>query len=213
MLKNVKVRALMGFCVLALGVLLGPGTSYVCLRPEKLLATPLGARVGAFREATGIQNEALEAVYKSADLNQSGKLSYAEIMEFQKRVMRTFAFQENPTVLRPDEFLAAGQGDCDDFAVFTAGLLRFYGWEPYVGALSNGNPYEGHAVCLSYEAGSYPKELKAFVVGRGMAIAGAKAGAYVPIDYEYVGKLQPGPYQYAVLVQVYEPEAMWGMEL
>lgn len=180
------------------------------MRPEAQVVQTYGR---SSERALALQGATLADVYRQADLNRSGKLSYYEVMQFQEWVERTFRYAENATVLRPEEFLAEGQGDCDDFAVFTAGMLRFYRWEAYVGRIYNGNPREGHAVCLAYEAGTFPSELKAFRVTPQDRVPGAKAGAYVPIDYGTVGNLAESPYKHGILVEVYVPEELYGLYL
>ena len=168
-----------------------------------------------FIEATGIADPALAAAYLRADLNQSGRLSFEELSAFQKKTYRDFRYEANETALRPDEFLAAGGGDCDDFALFTAGLLRFWGWEPYLGCLGPSRGGTGHAVCLSYEEGSISPSFTYFTLSDWRTEDGteAKAGKYIPIDYDQVGALSNAAEKGWKLRYLYLPEKAWGLRM
>ena len=175
-------------------------------------ATVHQERILAFQAYTGITSKPLMVAYREADTNNSGYLSYNEVVSFQKRVVSRFIYRGNSTALRPDQFLVAGGGDCDDFALFTAGMLRYYGWEPYIGALDDGKSPYGHAVCLSYEESAKPAELSAYDIKAGSLVVGSKPGLYVPIDYEKVGGLSAVGPDWR-LIRVYTPESMYGMRL
>jgi hypothetical protein len=122
-----------------------------------------------------------------------------------------FRYESNDIALRPDEFLHAGGGDCDDFALYSAGLLRFWGWEPYLGCLSPGRGKEGHAICLSYEDGSFSSSFTYFDVTAGSTEDGSplKRGRYVPIDYDCVGELSNAAGKSWKLTEIYVPEKAW----
>ncbi len=145
-LRTVRANGLERFEVPSLGI--------VTFHKAEAIAA---IRVPNFRAATGLSDRALEARYLAADLNRSGRLAFEELQAFQEKTWREFRYESNEPALRPDEFLAAGCGDCEDFALYTAGLLRFWGWEPYLGILAaSRHGSNGHAVCLSYEEGSFP---------------------------------------------------------
>lgn len=76
-------------------------------------------RLPRFVEAMGFFNPDLACRYLDADLNGSGRLSFDELRAFQERTYRDFRYETNELALRPDEFLAAGGGDCEDFALYT----------------------------------------------------------------------------------------------
>ncbi len=172
-------------------------------------------RIPAFIHITGISDPALIKQYLSADLNGSGRLSFNELEAFQEKTVLAFKYQKNEFALRPDEFIAAGGGDCEDFALYTAGLLRFWGWEPYIGVLRPQNGSGGHAVCLSYETEPFSENyvyynLQSWATADGTAL---KPGSYVPIDYQYVGSNSNAIEKGWKLKEVYIPEKAWGLQM
>ncbi|HOV39092.1 MAG TPA: WYL domain-containing protein [Spirochaetales bacterium] len=172
-------------------------------------------RIPAFIQATGLNDSALIEQYLAADLNRSGRLSFEELEAFQKKTVLAFKYQENELALRPDKFIAAGGGDCEDFALYTAGLLRFWGWESYIGLLRPEYESPGHAVCLSYETEPFSESyvyynLQSWTTVDGTAL---KPGFYVPIDYEYVGGISSAVKKGWKLREVYTPEKAWGLQM
>ena len=172
-------------------------------------------RLPAFVAATGLTDPSLVSRYLEADLNGSGKLSFDELEVFQQKTYREFKYGANETALRPDEFLQALGGDCEDFALYTAGLLRFWGWEPYLGALGSARGGVGHALCLSYEEGSFSSSYTYFEVESGTTEdgTGLKPGKYVPIDYDHVGGLSGAVEKGWKLRSIHTPEKAWGLRM
>lgn len=172
-------------------------------------------RLPTFIEATGITDSALIRRYLAADLNVSGKLSWDELAAFQKKTFSEFRYESNDVALRPDEFLQAGSGDCDDFALYSAGLLRFWGWEPYLGCLGGSRSGTGHAICLSFEEGSIPGGFTWFDLGSWSSEEGTqlKDGRYVPIDYDEVGSLSNAVKKGWKLRSIYIPERAYGLRM
>jgi hypothetical protein len=172
-------------------------------------------RLPAFVAAMGFFNADLAGRYLDADLNGSGRLGFEELKVFQEAVYREFRYMPNELALRPDEFLAAGGGDCEDFALYTAGLLRFWGWEPYIGSLAASRGSTGHAVCLSFEEGAFPKGYTYFDIDEWTTEDGSPlpAGTYVPIDYDHVGSLSNAVGSGWKLRSVYIPEKAWGLSM
>ncbi|MDX9958026.1 MAG: hypothetical protein AB7T74_06110 [Clostridia bacterium] len=164
---------------------------------------------------TGLENPALIRRYLAADLNTSGKLSFDELAVFQKKTYNEFRYEDNEFALRPDEFLDAGGGDCEDFALYTAGLLRFWGWEPYLGSFGPAGNGIGHAVCLSYEEGSFARTFTYYEVASWSSYDGTplKSGKYVPIDYDKVGSLSTAVTKGWTLRSIYIPEKAWGLRM
>lgn len=197
----------------------GQAATYTVLENGFRFQTKTGAvryiRGGNFRSATGIEDAALVERYMAADQDGSGKLSFAELEAFQKVIYRGFRYQNNDYALRPDRFLAAGGGDCEDFALYTAGLLRFWGWEPYIASFAPSGYGSGHAVCFSYEAGSFPSTYSFYTISSWTADDGSalKPGRYIPIDYELVGGLTDAVGKGWKLRDVYRPEAIYGMKM
>jgi hypothetical protein len=172
-------------------------------------------RLPVFVDAMGFFDAALASRYLDADLNGSSRLSFDELDTFQDRTFREFRYEANERALRPDEFLAAGGGDCEDFALYTAGLLRFWGWEPYIASFAGSNEGTGHAVCLSYEEGAFPSDYTYFRIDEWTTEDGStlKPGSYVPIDYDHVGSLSSAVHPGWKLRSVYTPEKAWGLEM
>jgi hypothetical protein len=172
-------------------------------------------RLPIFIESTGLFDPELVGRYLDADLNGSGRLSFDELKVFQDRTYRDFRYEPNELALRPDQFLKAGGGDCEDFALYTAGLLRFWGWEPYIASFAGSRTSIGHAVCFSYEEGAFPKgytyyEISSWATEDGTAL---RPGKYVPIDYDHVGSLSGAVGSGWKLRSVYIPEKAWGLTM
>ncbi len=182
-------------------------------RPQPLPPARPGpaGRTRAFREATGIASEALERLYAEADGNLDGDLDWSEVVAFQKALWDRYSYRENTPALRPDEFLAEGSGDCEDWALVTAGLLQFWGKSAYVGSFAPDRGSGGHAVCLVLQsarpAGKAAFELRGWRAEDGTALAD---GWYVPIDYYRVGGLTSAVKAGWQLVRVYRPTAIYG---
>jgi len=172
-------------------------------------------RLPNFVKSEGFFDADLVSRYLDADLNGSGKLSFDELRVFQQKTYREFRYQANDLALRPDEFLAAGGGDCEDFALYTASLLRFWGWKPFIGSFAASKGSTGHAVCLSYEEGAFPKDYEYFKIDDWTTVDGSPlpAGKYVPIDYDHVGSLSNAVGSGWKLRSVFIPEKIWGLSM
>lgn len=151
---------------------------------------------------------AVRARYAAADANGDGALSWDELSFFQQDLVADIPYAKNSTALSPDAFLAAGSGDCEDFAIFTCGLLRYWGIDCYLASLSPGGTHEvtGHAVALIPVA-SVPE---GFV---SMSHGSADAARYVPVDYEYVGGLSTAVGTDWKLRWVRKPEDLYGRRM
>ena len=173
--------------------------------PPALLAAPVRSSPSAVPALTPAKR-----MYASADLDRSGHLSWSELKAFQVNLKRTERYLDNGTVLRPDQFLAQGGGDCDDWAVFTAGLLRYWGWEPYVGCFASPSGKEGHAVCL-VRLNEAPLRFTCYTVPDGTRLQDGtpKPGYYVPVDYEVVGGISNAMGSDWKLEAIYVPESIY----
>ena len=100
------------------------------------------------------------------------------------------AYFKNESALRPDEFMAAGGGDCEDWSLVTAGLLQFWGWETYIGSLRSPDDEGAHAICL-VRLRQKPSTYGYYQFEESTKLGGnwIRAGYYVPIDYDHVGSL------------------------
>ncbi len=64
-----------------------------------------------------------------------------------------FRFRFDPKVQQPDAFLSARAGDCDDYAILAARILKSRGFTPRL--ISVRMPGEVHVVCYVEEADGY----------------------------------------------------------
>ena len=173
-----------------------------------------GEREIAFRAATGITSPGLEALYRNADRDGDGTLDWSELAAFQSRIHRTYAYRSNRLALRSDEFLAQGGGDCEDWALFTCGLLRYWDWDPYVGRFAGSDSGTGHAVCL-VRVSARPAAYRAWSVDADGLLGGypVKAGWYVPVDYDIVGELSNAVEDGWRLRVIWTPERIYGEQM
>jgi len=116
-----------------------------------------------------------------------------ELEAFQAKLDREFRYLNNETALRPDQFVAQGGGDCEDWALMACGLLRYWGWECYIGCYAPPGGQEAHAVWC--------------------APAAAPPGQYVPVDYEVVGGLSEATGRHYRLTRLFEPEELYGLTI
>jgi len=141
-----------------------------------------------FINETGVSDEELLFNYISADTDKNGHLSWQEVAEFQRRTYRSFTYANNSRALPPDEFLRRGGGDCEDFALYTCGMLRFWGWNCKVASYYPPDGGVGHALALVWSE----KPIRGYgyiEVPEGIYISGRemRRGYWIPIDYDRVG--------------------------
>ena len=160
-------------------------------------------RVNSFRTVTGIISIILENIYQSADLNRDNNLGQNELEVFQEKLYRKYKYINNETALRPDQFLAAGGGDCEDWALFTCGLLRYWGIACAVGHLAEDEYGNGHAVALVYKGNTIPSK---GIYYKFNADGIVLSGIYIPVDYNLVGELSNAVDENWSLCRLYVPE-------
>jgi len=172
----------------------------------------LAVNAALFEKRTGIHDRRLEAIYAAADSDRNGQLSWAEIKLFQRAVYHIFAYKENDTALRPDQFIDQGGGDCEDWALFTAGLLRYWGWNAEIAGFESPSRADGHAVAFVRVANPIPGIGSYTIVPEGAASdRGLRSGTYIPIDYDEVGSLSSAVGRGWRLVTLWEnPESLYG---
>ncbi len=172
-----------------------------------------------FQRRTGIVSTTLCNIYARADLNGDLHLSLREIKTFQKMLNKRYRYISNRRALRPDEFIKQGGGDCEDWALMTAGLLSYWGYSAYIGALMNKQYSKGHAVCLLYSSQKPPKGVQYLKITKNdplrMYNSEIKPGYYIPIDYTVVGgysnailSRKKGKWYYGA---IYVPERIYGI--
>jgi len=154
-------------------------------------------------------------MYAGADTDRDGYLCWKEIREFQGGLTHRYEYQNNTTALRPDEFLAQGGGDCEDWALMTCGLLRYWGWDSYVAAFYPPNGGDGHALFLVRWT-DLPWGFDYYTVEPGASTVDGepvRSGYYVPVDYEVVGGNSSTVKRSWLLTTFYTPEKIYGRVL
>ncbi|HUX20970.1 MAG TPA: WYL domain-containing protein [Spirochaetia bacterium] len=169
----------------------------------------LSVNARLFEDRTGIHDLRLEAIYAAADTDGNGHLSWGEIVEFQKVIYRVFRYKSNDTALRPDQFLDQRGGDCEDWALFTAGLLHYWGWNAYVATFDPPEGGTGHAVAFVRVQEAIPG-IGSYTIPASYAARGLAPGIYVPIDYNDVGGLTDAVGPGWLLDELYDPESLYG---
>jgi hypothetical protein len=180
-------------------------------RPTEGWKTRMIERSRAFRAATGIQDSEVLKYYIQADTDYDDVLSWPEIGAFQKALYRVFTYQNNDTALRPDKFVVSRGGDCEDWALFTCGLLTFWGYTSYVGSV-DGNGGGGHALTLFYKKtkpANYQYRYYYFPVDTRLSGVELPAGYYLPIDYNHTGTFSEATADGSPLRRVYEPRLIY----
>ena len=165
-----------------------------------------------FTKITGTKDEKLLSIYSEADTNKNGFLSWKEIQNFQMKINRDFEYIFNDTALRPDEFVKNGGGDCEDWALFTAGLLRFWNYETYIGSLNFKDNY--HAVTL-VKVKELPFRFKGYKITSAEMESGETLpeGIYTCIDYYRVGRVTKASGRKPRLIRVSNPEWYYGRKM
>lgn len=167
--------------------------------------TAIVQRMNRYSSATGFYNKNLLNLYASADTDGSGDLSFYELEQFQRRLVLGYSYIMNSTALTPEEFLIRGGGDCEDWSIVTAGLLRFWDVPAYVGALSPQTGGIGHAICL-IKLDQIPEGYTYYEITASYGLD----GLYIPVDYESVGTLSASLFNNWALTDIYTPEEIYG---
>jgi transglutaminase-like putative cysteine protease len=180
-------------------------------KPATAVQPPSDPAVGP---AAASYPPALRRRYAAADDNGDGRLSWDELSVFQSRLVQDIPYASNSRALSPEAFLAAGSGDCEDFALFTCGLLAYWGIECYLGSLAPKSGGTGHAVAL-VPVTYVPDGFSFFRIEGARSASGEliPGGTYVPIDYEYVGGLSDAAGKGWVLRWIRVPEEVYGLAM
>jgi transglutaminase-like putative cysteine protease len=171
-------------------------------------------RADKFTRHTGVSDPGVLKIYETADRDGNGNLSWGELEDFQKDLMRKVRYKHNTTALRPDEFLKQGGGDCEDWSLFTCGLLRYWGIEAFVGTFTDPKDSSGHAVAMVFSREKI--EGKVFYEARNAFTrqnTRIPDGWYAPIDYEFVGALSDAVSPGSVFDGWYVPERIYGLTM
>jgi len=158
---------------------------------------------------THLHDEKLEQMYIIADLNRDASLSWSEIESFQNLIVGKYKYFNCDTILRPDRFIKFGGGQCMDWSMMTAGLLRFWGFEPFIARFGR-TKVIGHALCLVYCKGEVPAGYMYYIIDYRNDMP---KGNYIPIDYNTVGGLNAVDRRWKIS-NIYVPEKMyWNPEI
>lgn len=181
--------------------------------PAREYTLQVSLRIADFVAETGVQSAPVIEWYAEADTNRNGNLDWDELRAFQGRLVREFPYRNNAVAYSPDVFLSAGSGDCEDFALFTCGLLRFWGIDSYLGSLGHDSVAVGHAVAL-IPLSTVPEGFVYWDLDAGFtAAAGGPPGIYVPVDYDHVGGLSNAVGPGWTLRWMRRPESVYGMRM
>jgi hypothetical protein len=157
------------------------------VQPQKFEKTFSERRAEKYLASTKWATSELVDLFTRFDTDHSGVLSWNEVEMFQRYIFNRFKYISNDTALRPDEFLAAGGGDCEDWALLSCEFFRYWGWDAVVAGFFNAK--EGHAVCFVRAEESIPSGYLKYYLTATQTIEGDKIleGWYVPVDYFQVG--------------------------
>jgi len=186
----------------------GADTTYTLLVSGRTYESIHDARVAInaslLSARTGITDQDVVDLFARADSDQDGEVTWEEVQRFQTALDRDYRYKTNPTALRPDEFMEAGGGDCEDWALMTAGMLRFWGIPVFIGSLVSSTGH--HAVALVPTTHIPPGAMTIDVPAGGSL----RAGSYVPIDYAHVGRLSNAVARSFTVERIWVPEEIYG---
>ena len=184
---------------------------YTC---TSLRTAHLAVNAELFIRQTGIRDHRVLSLYAAADSDGNGNLSWAEIVRFQSWLEHTYRYQANSTALRPDEFLAQGGGDCEDWAIMTAGLLEYWGWNASIAVFTAPDSRNAHAVCMVWSPQPIPG-YGSFDIRQTVALRSGELdrGFYIPIDYQSVGALTNAVGKGWTLTAMYAPVSLYDVPM
>ena len=151
--------------------------------------TPLSveSRNTAFTARATYATPEMLRLFATADVDQSGTLSWDELEYFQQRLYRTYGYHAEAVALRPDQFLALGEGDCKAWSLMTAAFCAYWGWDAYIACFFNSEV--GHAICFVRSPYPVPDGFVSWKISGRKTVEGdvIPPGEYVPVDYDHVG--------------------------
>lgn len=178
----------------------------------------LSHRATSFSSNTGIDDRILFQVYEDADTNGDQRLNWSELVAFQRWVYGSFRYQFNDTALRPDQFGVSGGGDCEDYSLYTCGLLQYWGIECYVGVFADAPSVSAnsHAVAL-VPVGLFPDTpatvITIHIDSTYHSASTAVGRTVIPIDYDAVGHFTNATPNPRYLIRVYVPKDIYGWRM
>ncbi|MDZ7794883.1 MAG: WYL domain-containing protein [Spirochaetia bacterium] len=173
-----------------------------------------------FYQRTGLTNGQLLARYMGADTDRNGHLSWREVEAFQRQTYRLFTYRANHRALPPDEFLAQQGGDCEDFALYTCGLLEFWGWNSKVASFYPPGGGSGHALAMVWSARpingygyihvSGEADQNGSLTEVAYTTAYLRPGYWIPIDYDSIGRFSDAMSSNWTLWDLSDPVELYG---
>lgn len=130
-------------------------------------------------------SEYVMQLIESADRNKDKKISVGELQMFQYRLVREFKYKHNKTALHPNDFVAQGGGDCEDFAIMTTCMLNHYGIVAYVASFGRVTTNK-HSLCMVKTQKPVPPGYLYYTLNGW----NAPKGTYIPVDYDKIGGLK-----------------------
>lgn len=174
--------------------------------------TEVRKRARRFTEDTGIIHAGLIDWFIAADSDRNMLLSWDEIQNFQTELYVNYSYLSNATALRPADFVYQGGGDCEDFAIMSVALIRFWGGRAFVGSFAPTQTGTGHAICLVYADGPVDFGMH-YELEQPMQLhygGTAPAGYYIPVDYDHVAGISNAMRKSWTLRAMYCPENIYG---
>lgn len=167
----------------------------------------------AFAEYFPHSNVPLLSLLASADLDRSGTLSWHELHVFQRRLVEDYQYLRNSMALSPDLFLYEGGGDCEDWALMTVALARYWGWDAYVAGFFDSR--SGHALALVRSPDPVPDYYFSWDIRGARTLKGDRVpdGRYVPVDYDFVGGFSSALRAGMELRHYMNPDRMYGVSM
>ncbi|MFW5776649.1 MAG: WYL domain-containing protein [Spirochaetota bacterium] len=152
----------------------------------------------------GIRDDRLTGLFARADRDRDGSLSWSEVEAFQHLLDDRYRYLANDVALWPSQFMDAGGGDCEDWALMTATLLRFWGIDAEIGSIHSDTGH--HAVTFVPVSGA-PSDFLQITIG---GTDDSPATTYVPIDYTRVGGFSNAVGGSYTVTRVRRPEELFG---
>jgi predicted transglutaminase-like cysteine proteinase len=169
-------------------------------------------RIERLARKSEVKHELVISRYDRADLDHDDELSWRELRKFQEAVFRDFRYESNGKALRPEEFFLTGGGDCEDFAIFSAAMLTYWGWDAYVASMGT-NDNDAHAVVF-IKVDRPPAWASFYEIPKGTGNPRfAASGTFVPVDYDVVGGLSNAVTPGSTVTDIVVPRAWYGLAI
>jgi len=155
-------------------------------------------------ENIGYHSQKVIEIFKKADANNDHKISESELQQYQNWLTQRFRYKENETALCPDDFIAQGGGDCEDFAIMTCCMLNYHGVVAFVAGFGRVTTNK-HAVCIMQINEPVPPGYLYYTLENW----NVPNGMYTPIDYEKIGGLKAIDRRWKI-ARINKPVDMYG---